>query len=87
MGVRVSAPGWCPKGGPFGGLHRAESVLVHLAGGRDGCVQVAQGKLQEHDGRGRTEQVRYCQSVYTYFEVRCQLTIIVTSSSSSNSSK
>lgn len=62
--------------------------LCTWLGGRDGYVQVAQGKLQEHDGRGRMEQARYCQSVdCVYFEVRCQLTIIVTDSSRSNSSE
>lgn len=37
----------------MGGLHRPEFVLVHLPQGRDGYVQIAQGKLQEHEGMRR----------------------------------
>ena len=62
----------------------AESVLVHLSEGRDGYVQIAQGKLQEHDGDGTNGESHVVVSACIYLEVH-DLLCTCTSRSSSNS--
>lgn len=66
-GARVG--GRLARSGPWAAHEMAcagqSSSLVHLPEGRDGYVQIAQGKLQEHDGRGRMGRVMYCQRVDT----------------------
>lgn len=71
QGVPVGG-GWACSG-PWGDLRGVEFVLVHLSEGRDGCVQIAQGKLQEHDGRGRMG-ASHVLSVCIWLEV-CDLRV------------
>lgn len=59
---------WWAKGA-LAGTHRAEFVLVHSPGGWDGYVQLAQGKLQEHDGTRRMGK-GIVLFAWVYLEVR-----------------
>lgn len=67
----------------LGGPRRAEFILVHFPEGRDGYVQIAQGKLQEHDELGRTGK-DIVVSACVYLEVRDSLCVCTSRNGSSS---